>query len=187
MREDEFSPAPQSLAEALRALPQPTPTRSEWSRLADTIARRRAERARRWRWTGVAAAAMLALGLGVSLLRAPPPDTAPGTFANVEETSDAKVQRLIAENQAWERALRRVDARPGAFSGRAAMASAELEDLIAMVDLQISANTDINARADLWSQRLTLIEQLASVRDEGLGDAVSLADSAVLPANYLID
>ena len=46
------------------------------------------------------------------------------------------------------------------------MAAAELEDLVGLVDVQLSAARSASESLPLWRQRVALLEDLAAVRSE---------------------
>jgi hypothetical protein len=175
------------LAAALRALPAPTPPRSAWPDLAARLAARRRRARTRWIGAGLAAGVTLALGLAFAL-RSTDAVAPTAGVAHTESTPVPADNALIARNQQLEEALRRADARALPLDGGAALASAEIEDLIGMVDLELSYVSDRdNARA-LWRQRLDLMQQLAEVRRRGSA-AYSTQPNAygMQPAAYVIN
>jgi hypothetical protein len=129
------------------------------------------------------------LALGIAFVLRGTEQIAPPLIA--DSTNIAPVQMddaLIARNQQLEEALRRADARGMPLDGASALASAEIEDLIGMVDLELSyADDRDNARA-LWRQRLDLMQQLADVRQRGSAPYATPSDAyGMQPAAYVID
>jgi hypothetical protein len=196
-----------ALGDALRALPLATPSRSAWPDIAASLAARRRARWRRHAAIGIATAAVLALVVTLALrpadapasrgiVNANPGDsnpaaTVPRDAADNDEapraTTDSEVESLIAQNQQWERALRRADSRPDTLNGSAALASAEIEDLIGMIDVELGQGSDHDARL-LWTQRLQLMADLASLRNGSRAVSAATDGSArLMPANYAID
>lgn len=169
------------LREALRALPLASPDASALPALKARLAQRqRAARLRRW-LPLAAAAAVCALALSPLLRQAAAPESP--TAAAI----DPEVAALIAQNQVYESALRSASFGGRALSGRDALAGAEIEDLIGMLDLELSAAGDGATTRDLWQQRLVLMQELASVRARGGGELMAANDPRVLPANWQLN
>ena len=62
------------------------------------------------------------------------------------------------------------------------MAAVEVEDLIGLVDVQLTgARGDADA-LPLWRQRVALLEDLAAIRGNGAALAASGADGEAMPA-----
>ena len=174
------------LAAALRALPLAAPAQSEWPRLSEAFAAR-ARRRRNTRWTAVfavAAVLALAVGLGRLQLAERAPDVALATATPAQDETDA----LIARNQELQAMLRGFDMQSAPMDGEAALASARLEDLIAMLDVELGdAPAPVEAQA-LWQQRLVLLQELASVRQQGQAAVAQQGDGAGLqPASWVVD
>jgi len=181
------APRDGDLAAAMRALPLAAPAGSEWPRLAEAFAAR-ARRRRQARYAvafATAAVLALAVGLGRLQLAQPVTGTSPATVATAT-TSEGNAA-LIARNQELQAMLRGFAAQNAPTDGEAALASARLEDLIAMLDVELGdAGTGDEARA-LWQQRLVLLQELANVRQQGQA-AVAQQDGTVLqPANWVVD
>lgn len=169
------------LRDALRALPLATPPRSALPALQARLAQRsRATLARRL-LPLAAAAAVGVLAVGV-LLRGGGTD-APLDPARPVSAADPTTSALIAQNRVFEDALRSAAFSAHPLSGRDALAGAELEDLIAMVDVALSAESDPGEARALWAQRLDLMRELAALRSsDDASPRVATAD--VLPAAY---
>jgi len=95
---------------------------------------------------------------------------------------------LIARNQELQAMLRGFDMQSAPMDGEAALASARLEDLIAMLDVELGdAPAPVEAQA-LWQQRLVLLQELASVRQQGQAAVAQQGDGAGLqPASWVVD
>ena len=176
------------VAAALRGLPLPEPDASAWPAIAATLAAR--QRRTRWLVALPAMAAALVVGVAISLFISNQAATTQDAVADTREHPAGLVdtnatRNLIAQNQALEASLR-TPARYVAQDGAAALASVELEDLIAMLDLQLGASSDPRETAALWQQRLVLMEELAQLRSPS---SAVLADNggALQPAAYLVD
>jgi hypothetical protein len=181
MNVDPTGPDDDRLRDALRALPLATPPRSALPALqARLAARRRASQLRRL-LPLAAAAAVGVLAVGV-LLRSGGP-AAPMDPAQSAPAPDPATSALIAQNRVFEDALRSTAFSAHPLSGRDALAGAELEDLIAMVDVALSAESDPEQARDLWAQRLGLMRELAALRSSDDG-ARPMAQAEVLPAAY---
>ena len=180
-----WEPAEVAFADALAALPLAAPAPSAWPTLEASIARRIAQRRRRNQWrTGLAAAAVLLAG--VPLLRlwsptpvdAPPPDVVAATASPRSDLTERN-QVLQAQLVAFGEPL----------DAGAALAAAELEDLIGMVDVQLSAAEHSDQSELLWRQRLALMQELASIHAQG-DYRLAHNDSSragVTPASYVVD
>lgn len=170
-----------ALREALRALPLATPNASALPALKARLGHQRRERLLR-RWLPLAAAAAVcALALS-PLLRQGVPQR-PATTA----AADPDLAALIAQNQVYESALRSAAFGGRAQSARTALAGAEIEDLIGMLDLELSAAGDDAQARDLWRQRLVLMQELAAVRAGGLPERMTADNAAVQPANWQLN
>jgi hypothetical protein len=170
------------LRDALRALPLAEPAASALPALQARLARRRRERAMR-RWLPLAAAAAVCVLALLPLLRG-------GLLQPVASDDagfDADTAALIAQNQVYESALRSAAFSGRALSARSALAGAELEDLIGMLDLELSAAPDADAARALWQQRLALMQELASVRANDLPDRLTADNASVQPANWRLN
>ncbi len=157
------------LGAALRALPQAEPPGDLFAQIKHTLQARRPPR-RRWIWPTAIAASVL---LGLLLVRNHPvlPTPTPGqaqTSAPAPSTAAAlELQRLREHSRSLERWLGGMPA--GApRDGRSLMAAAELEDLVGLVDVQLSAARSESESLPLWRQRVALLEDLAAVRSEPL-------------------
>lgn len=174
-------PDDERLRDALRALPLATPPRSALPGLQAHLARRR-RAARVRRFVPLAAAAVVGVLAVGALLRGGGPDVASDP-AGPAPAAGPSTAALIAQNRVFEDALRSTAFSAHPLSGRDALAGAELEDLIAMVDVALSAETDPLQSRDLWAQRLDLMRELASLRSSG--DAThQVARAEALPAAY---
>ena len=186
MPDDEVMRGSDSLAAALAALPLESPPPGGFARIEATLAKRRA-RAHLVR--GLALAASLAAIALVPLVLlsgrdapAPATVTAVATPAGTQAEAGTRLA-LIEQNQQLEAWVRAQDE---PFDGATAYASAELEDLIGMLDVQLSATHDEAAADALWRQRLGLLNELASVRSEGV-TRLAANDAGLVPASYQID
>jgi protein involved in temperature-dependent protein secretion len=131
----------------------------------------------------------LVLALAPQWQRQAPPATA-DLAAAIDAAPAAGASALdqaIAANQALEAALRGA-ARPGVLDGRAAIANAELEDLIGMLDLELSDTRDDARASALWRERAQLLEELAGLRT-GVGGtyADNRGSASLVPAAYTIN
>lgn len=174
------------LGAALRAMPTLTPRESEWSTLAAELAKTprplHAPR-RRWpTWIGLAAT-LLAAVVGVRLLMP--------QQVHVEGTAhqpSPETLALIQQSQQLDETLAMLDARSVPIDGTSAMASAELENLIGLTDLQLNAVSRDDEAQALWSRRVDLMTRLANARTTTRFDALSDNGNAYLQnATYRID
>ena len=186
-RNRQLNRAPSDLAEALRALPLHSPDRSAWPELAARLSReselenresKRSERIRRF----VIPAALA----GVFLMayrhhdsRFPIPASSTATIsapAASSSTNSAKVdnannsashlEQLVAlqqRSQALESWLRKTGGAAAPLQGQDLAAATEIENLIGLVDVELSAPREM-PDADLWQRRVALLEDLSALR-----------------------
>jgi hypothetical protein len=95
---------------------------------------------------------------------------------------------LIARNRELEMMLRGIDPERMPLDAESALAGAQLEDLIGMLDLELSATEDDSRAHLLWQQRLVLLQELAAVRQTGFAAVAQDSGVASLqPATYVVD
>lgn len=153
-------------------LPLLDPPDDGWLEVRSALeADRRQRRFRRFAG-GLAAAACVVLVAGVMMQRADQapvttgPDLAATTTAaqpadvEIPEARERNVSELIAMSQLMERRLRLLRSQSASMPADAAAYQAELEDMIARVDSQLSDNPDA---AELWGQRVSLLLDLESL------------------------
>jgi len=190
-RNRQLNRAPSDLAEALRALPLQSPDRSVWPELAARLRREpelenggsnRSERIRRF----VVPAALAAALAGIFLMayrhhdsRFPISDSSTATISAPtasSNTNSAKVdnvhnsashlEQLVAlqqRSQALESWLRKTGGAAAPLQGQDLAAATEIENLIGLVDVELSAPREM-PDADLWQQRVALLEDLSALR-----------------------
>lgn len=80
--------------------------------------------------------------------------------------AQSRVDRLVAQSQALETALQQIAPRGQVLDGNTAATVASLENSLATVDARLSSNNAANPqlRQALWTQRVTLMQSLVSVR-----------------------
>ena len=159
----------ESLTLALRRLPLDESPVDLFSDIAATLQARRSRR----RWL-LPASLAAGVALGWLLVRdewptGPASDTVrvSATATNTVAAASAAIelQRLSDYSRRLEGWLVATsDSAPR--DGRSLMAAAELEDLVGLVDVQLSAARDPIESLPLWRQRVALLEDLAAVRSE---------------------
>jgi hypothetical protein len=160
--------AQESLAHALRRLPPDEPPADLFSSIVKSLERKRARR--RLIPLGLAAGVALALLLlrGEGSAPAMDPVTSPSVTATATLAAPAassELQRLSEYSRRLESWLATTP-QGAPRDGRNLMAAAELEDLVGLVDMQLSAARDAGESLPLWRQRVALLEDLAAVRSE---------------------
>jgi len=175
-----------ALIATLRAMPVLAPRESAWSALAAELAktpRQQQAPRRNWPiWIGLAAT-LLAAVAGVRLLA---PDDA--QVDGSDNRPSAEILALIRQSQQLDETIAMLDARSVPMDGTSAMASAELENLIGLTDLQLNAVSRDDEAQALWSRRVALMTRLANARTTTRFDALSDNGDAYLQnANYRID
>ena len=155
-----------ALAAALRSLPLEMPNHSAWPKLAARLdeRRQRARRASRWPYAA-AAAALLALAL---LPRGELTGTVDSTSHPVATTTatsptTTRLSALMSESAQLERLLAATDA-DGASSGSTTVLSLQMEDALQHLDASLnSAPLTDKQQLALWQQRVSLLQQIASL------------------------
>ena len=166
-----------NLGAALRALPLLAPERSAWPALqARLAARRRRAIAKRW-VPALAAAALIALAVAPLLRKTAPAGPATTTTASAPAAAqpDATLAKLIDANRGAEARRRLQRGLSSELDGDAALASAQLEDLVGLVDVQLQSVSDPKQSAALWQRRLDLVNTLTRVESQGSLSAPMLA------------
>lgn len=152
----------------LRQLPPLEPPADDWPVIAAALGHNNNSRLRAGKpMVWLAAAALLLLAVGV-VTRIPLPareETPPvvdGTVATLDgpiasDVSEQTLDRLIAMSQTLENRVRKLSDNAGPMPGEAAVYLAELQDLVAQVDNELSFSPD---SVNLWSQRVNLLLDL---------------------------
>ena len=156
--------SPEDPGPALRALPLMAPPRSALPGLLAELAARRRRRAFVW-FVPLAAAALLVLALLPG--KAPPPQAPAATVATAETGVDPALGRLMVANAALEQRLARTRSAHITQDGDAAQASAQMEDMIGLVDARLGSDPAPGQRLMLWQRRLELLEALNQVQGRG--------------------
>jgi hypothetical protein len=156
-----------SLAAALRALPASAPPHEAWRHVSARIGRRRTVRRTVWFTLPAAFAAGIALAfawphlhLHAPLSQAARIAQAPTTAQQPDTRPAADVAALQASSAQWQNWVQSLSRDGAPLDGRALANAVALQDRIGMVDLQLSAARSPAAAADLWQQRITLLQQL---------------------------
>jgi hypothetical protein len=150
----------------LADLPPLDPPTDDWPAIEAALRAHRNKR-RSWQFTAasLAMAATLILALGLTLRPPWPSAEAPGAPAAAPPAeaavsangSEQAVDSLIAMSQRLEDQLRRIRNEAPLSSASAVLYQVELEDLVAQVDDELTANPD---SAELWGQRVGLLLDL---------------------------
>ena len=146
----------------LGTLPWAEPTRDGWPAIQSALQQRERNR-RRVRW--LAAAAVLVLTI-TTVLNVPRPDeispAATGTAEVVQTPANdsEELDSLIALSQSLEARVGTLKERTGSVPANSAVYIAELQDLVAQVDAELSYSPD---SVNLWAQRVNLLLDLAVI------------------------
>jgi hypothetical protein len=178
-----------SLGDALRALPQAMPPVDLWPELAHRLGAKPARsRSRRFALPAALAASLLfALLWSRSGMHDPPPANAVAEQASVpgnavSSTPETELDRLRARSQGLERWLAATSAQ-SPQDGRSLMAAAEVEDLVSLVDVQLSVAHNETDTLPLWRQRVGLLEDLTVIRSTPYALAADITNTgASMPA-----
>lgn len=153
-----------SLAAALRSLPTAVPSLDVLPALLSRIRRR--QRLRRALHTGLPAA--LAAGVAIAVIaprfaahHAPAASGATAT-GTTSRSAPARVDlaKLQESSHQWQAWVAKLDREGAPLDSHALDEATGLQDRIALVDLQLSAARDPATSAELWQQRITLLQQL---------------------------
>jgi hypothetical protein len=188
------------LRKDMRSLPPEIPPASAWEAIERKLDAQR-RRTRAW-WTGgFALAASVVVGiavwfnLGMNMESAEPQLIPEAMVINTDplniateagEQTTASTLRfgelpVRTRSQLLEQRLRSMRPESRVLNGRDAMAAAELEDLIALVDYQLGyvRSLDDQRAEQLWQQRVNLMSGLVQVREQG-----ALSRGGVQNASY---
>lgn len=158
-----------AVREALRGLPALEPPRDLWPSLRRQLPEEGPRAALKALWAAAAAAVFLGtvwLGLKGFRLSAPEAPVSSATEGTAEPSAE-EIAGLVAESQRLEAILKRLEAGTPVLKGSTAAAIAEIQDRIALVDLQISllqgTNKDRAILARLWKERVGLLGSLVEM------------------------
>lgn len=181
--------AEHDLVAALRTLPLQAPKRSVFADLerslsgaSTSVSITPSPRRQRGAWIALAATLLAAIA-GARLFQPQTIDT-----VAMEASPSSDTLALIAQSQQLDDMLAMLDARSVPIDSESAMASAELEDLIGLTDLQLNATRRDDEAQALWSRRVALMSRLAVARAGPSFNALSdNAGASLLDARYRID
>lgn len=169
MKDDPRNHGPDEVAlgAALRALPASAPDHDLWPEVAARVRRRGAVRKAVWFTLPAAFAAGIALTFAWPQLHRhaaspalPPAATQTASRAVTPETNDPSLGALQASSQQWQAWVQKLDRDGAPLDGRQLAQAVALQDRIGLVDLQLSAARNPSTTAELWQQRITLLQQL---------------------------
>jgi hypothetical protein len=154
-----------ALGAALRALPAGAPNRDLWPEMAARARRRSAVRKTIWFTLPAAFAAGIALTLAWPQLHwhaASPASPSVATQASRHAATPAvnDLGALQESSQQWQAWVQKLDHDGAPLDGRQLTQAVALQDRIGLVDLQLSAARNPSTVANLWQQRITLLQQL---------------------------
>jgi hypothetical protein len=142
----------------LSSLPLVTPPSDDWPLIRSALVKqKRRQRVVRFSGSILAAAAMVMLAVGLFIHQpalAPVPEAAPQTLDS-----------LVALSQQLERRVRTFRSGVGGMPTDSLVYQVELEDLIALVDDELSMRPD---SLELWSQRVNLLLDLSLLYENQL-------------------
>ncbi|UXI67580.1 hypothetical protein [Tahibacter amnicola] len=177
-RSDTTGLTDEAVGAALRELPLVAPASPVWTQLeqslrAQGLVREAQPRRRDWRIAAIAAG-LAAVAVTFLVLRPTPPAT-PVVATAAPVAGATEIDQLRRDSQRLETWLRDVASQGAPLDGADLMAATEIEDLIALVDLQLAGGNESSTEtAALWRQRVELLRDLAVVRT-----SYSLADNRV--------
>lgn len=176
-----------AMAAALRALPMLHPPVSALPRLKTLWKSEQARRKPAWQthwWAIAAGVAVMGLGLGTVMFTRPSPEVVTQALSPAQN----KIELLMAQSAEWESALHRFEQQSIPMDAGMALASAELEDLIGLTDLQLGATETDSQAESLWQRRVNLMSRLAEVRTQSAWQRGSTEQNPMLlAASYPIN
>ncbi len=149
----------------LRQLEQIEPQYDGWKDIQSTLQNHQ-ESQRRRRYTGgwLALAASLMLAIGLTVSQQPTSTQLPNAATSVpglaSVSGEDHVSALIGLSQNMEEQVKNLRQESGSMPAESAVYVAELEDLIAQVDSELSLQPD---SINLWGQRVNLLLDLAQI------------------------
>jgi hypothetical protein len=154
-----------ALGAALRALPAGAPARDLWPEMASRVRRRGVARKAVWFTLPAAFAAAAALTLAWPQLHRHPAAPAPAPVAVQSANPAARpastdIGALQVSSRQWQAWVQELDRDGAPLDGRQLTQAVALQDRIGLVDLQLSAARNPSTTAELWQQRITLLQQL---------------------------
>ncbi len=171
-----------ALRDELRVLPPDRPPADIWPVIA-----RRAAVARRTRWLKVAAAAAVFIAAagsggawwwrhakplpqkGSAPAPSPAVPMAKAPDAHTQQPPEQDIAALIAQSQKLEALIKKYEEQAPVLNGRSAGAVANIQERLALIDLQIGladdAATTKDRLAQLWKYRVQLLAALAELHD----------------------
>lgn len=157
-----------ALREALKSLPAMEPPRDLWPALRTRLPERRPRPLLQALWAAAAAAVLFGtILLGFKGFRLRAPEAPPEAAAEKAPAPADELPGLIQESQRLETLLKRLEAGNPVLKGSTAAAIAEIQDRIALVDLQISllqgSEKDRSLLARLWKERVGLLGSLVEM------------------------
>ena len=155
----------------LSKLPMLTPDEDGWPAIEQALKEHQQGRRRRrvvGGWLAAAASLVLVVSLASKFSGPGPAETmqpvtesvATQTAGTASEGSKSTVESLIAMSQILEQQLRGLRDDSGSMPADSAVYVAELEDLVAQVDSELSYSPD---SINLWGQRVNLMLDLAQI------------------------
>ena len=190
-RNRQLNRAPWDLAEALRALPLQAPDHSAWPELAEKLSlesgvqdheSKRSARIRRFVVPAALAAALACVFLVSYHARDSRPPVAGAATATVSplaassslnsakvdnvHNAPSRAEQLAAlqqRSQALESWLQETGSAAMPLQGQDLAAATEIENLIGLVDVELSASREL-PDANLWQRRVALLEDLSALR-----------------------
>lgn len=167
------------LAEALRGLPDAAPEPDLWPALAAQLQAGRVTAAppRRRHWHLGAGLALAASLIIAAMLPWSPSRRVDDGVAMIPTTTSTTPDSAIADLGWMRQRSTQLESwlsdlpTPSVRDGRALMATVEIEDLIALVDVQLGATRGTEDALPLWRQRVALLEELSVLRSAAFGVA----------------
>ena len=187
-----------SLGDALRGLPLQSPDRDVWSQLAAELGSPAHTRRRAWPYVAAAAAVLLAVGAVMTIPHRPATvakvASSNATSANMSEPANVattepsiELNSLQSRSRELEQWLNQTSGAAGPLPGRDLAAATEIENLISVVDVQLTAPDQSNGHDEekLWRRRVNLLEDLTALRYSNYRLAESDGVASSQPATWI--
>ncbi len=189
-----------SLGDALRELPMHAPNGDVWSQLTAELGTSARTRRRTWPYFAAAAAVLIAVAAMLTMPHRPATvanvatsnatsanTSEPANVAAIDPTNPEQLTALQTRSRELEQWLHQTAGAAAPLPGRDLAAAMEIENLISVVDVQLTAPDQSNRHDEekLWRRRVDLLEDLTALRYSNYRLAESDGVARSQPATWI--